>query len=140
MAVSNLEYRVLVCGGRNYSEFKRVGKALEIVWLNSVGSLVVIEGGATGADQAAKEWAEDHAEFGVMHLQFPANWKEHRRAAGPIRNAQMLNEGCPDLCIWFPGGKGTQNMISQTRKANIPCVEGEMLGDVREALGINNAC
>lgn len=34
-------------------------------------------------------------------LRFPAKWNEHGKAAGPIRNQQMLTEGKPDVVFAF---------------------------------------
>lgn len=128
------EYRVLVCGGRNYLAYSVVFQALEVAWKNCSGFLTVIEGGARGADAAACMWSEEHEAFGVRHLQFPADWKTHGRSAGPIRNKQMLDESHPDLCMWFPGGNGTRSMISLARVAGVPVVSGELLDEVREAV------
>ncbi len=50
---------------------------------------------------------------------YEADWHEHGRAAGPIRNARMIAEGRPDLVIAFPGGRGTADMVSRARKAGI---------------------
>jgi hypothetical protein len=48
---------------------------------------------------------------------FPAEWKKYGNAAGPIRNARMLNEGVPDVVIAFHENihksKGTKNMMDQ---------------------------
>lgn len=41
------------------------------------------------------------------------------RAAGPMRNKQMLEEGKPDLVVAFPGGAGTENMVKQAKAAGI---------------------
>lgn len=78
---------------------------------------VVIHGAARGADTLAAEWARDR---GIPVLPFPADWDSHPRAAGPIRNAQMLREGKPDVVIAFPGGRGTANMIDQAERAGVP--------------------
>jgi hypothetical protein len=50
---------------------------------------------------------------------YRADWAKHGRAAGPIRNKQMLEEGKPDLVVAFPGGQGTANMMSQVREAGV---------------------
>lgn len=104
--------RVLVCGGRNYRDPKAVYEALNA--LDGVTS--IIEGGAQGADCFAAEWAD---KTGTPHMQFNADWKTHGRAAGPIRNRQMLDEGKPDLVLAFPGGRGTANMIMQAQAAGV---------------------
>ena len=44
---------------------------------------------------------------GIEIARFPADWNMHGRAAGPIRNQQMLDEGKPELVVSFLGGRGT---------------------------------
>lgn len=68
----------------------------------------------------AGEWARL---TGIRELAFPADWENYRRAAGPIRNRQMLVEATPDLVVAFPGGPGTANMIRQARAAGVPVHE-----------------
>ncbi|MBP0440637.1 DUF2493 domain-containing protein [Tianweitania sediminis] len=105
--------RVLVCGGRDYDNRDYVHQILDA--LDSVE--VIIEGGATGADLAAASWAT----FSRKHIEtFPADWKTHGKAAGPIRNQRMIDEGKPDLVIAFPGGRGTADMIRRAEAASIP--------------------
>ncbi|BAQ18361.1 hypothetical protein GL4_2928 [Methyloceanibacter caenitepidi] len=80
----------------------------------------MIHGNATGADALAGFWA---IAVGVPILAFAADWNKHGRAAGPIRNKQMLDEGKPDLVIAFPGGRGTANMVRQARERGVEVVE-----------------
>ncbi len=108
--------RVLVCGGRYYRHPQKVYDALS----DLDGVSLVIEGGAQGADCFAAEWAD---ETGTPHRQFNAAWNTHGRAAGPIRNKRMLDEGKPDLVVAFPGGRGTANMVRQARKRGVRVVE-----------------
>jgi len=108
-------YAVLVCGGRDYSDRKRLFEVLDAHHAASPIE-VLIEGGANGADRLAASWADLNY---VAKMTFPADWITHGRAAGPIRNKQMLDEGKPDLVLAFPGGNGTQNMIRQAQKAGV---------------------
>lgn len=87
-------------------------------WLPS--DIIIISGGATGADTAALDWAVCNY---TQLIEYPADWKKHGRAAGFIRNQQMINEGKPDICIAFPGGNGTADMINRCNKAGIPVKE-----------------
>lgn len=104
--------RVLVCGGREYSDRPRLFEVLHIVH-RKFGISCIIQGGARGADRLAKVWADiNHIE----QIEFPADWKKHGRAAGPLRNGKMLETGKPDVVIAFPGGRGTQDMLMQSRK------------------------
>lgn len=82
---------------------------------------VVIEGEARGADTMAREAAE---QLGIPVLPFPADWTRFGKAAGPIRNRQMLTEGKPTEVIAFhhdiSKSRGTRDMVVQARKHGIP--------------------
>jgi len=106
---------ILVTGGRNYSDRGTVYAVLDRAHAKH-GIALLIEGGATGADTLARDWATDR---GVPVRTFPADWKTHGKAAGPIRNRQMLTDGKPDWVIAFPGGRGTANMVQQAREAGV---------------------
>lgn len=83
-------------------------------WLPT--DIVIIAGGAKGADSAAA----DFAVVSFCQLQeFKADWNKHGKAAGAIRNQQMLDEGKPDLVVAFPGGRGTADMVRRAKKAGI---------------------
>lgn len=79
----------------------------------------IIEGGARGVDRMARRYGE---ESGIHVESYPALWDVYGKRAGPIRNAQMLREGSPDVVIAFrgPNSRGTQNMIDQAEKAGVP--------------------
>jgi hypothetical protein len=109
--------RILVCGGRNYKNFERLQEVLNQYLLDID---VLIHGGARGADGLAWDWALQNQ---VPTLMYEAQWKEHGRSAGPIRNRQMLEKGQPDLVIAFPGGKGTANMVQQASDAGVEVFE-----------------
>lgn len=93
---------------------------------NWLPNWVVISGMAKGADTVAIEWAVVNW---CQWLEFPANWKEHGKRAGIIRNQQMLDEGKPDLVIAFPGGRGTRCMIRLAKEAGVPVREISYLAD-----------
>jgi len=76
----------------------------------------VIAGGANGADTMAKHLA--HA-WNVPFRMFRADWNTHGKAAGPIRNQRMLDEGKPDLVVAFPGGRGTADMVRRAKAAGV---------------------
>jgi len=111
--------RVLVCGGRDFADCAMMERHLQDL-KNSRGISAIIHGGARGADSLAGDFAQRH---GIPVQVFPADWNAHGRGAGPIRNAQMLKEGLPDIVVAFPGGRGTTNMIGISRKAGVEVVE-----------------
>lgn len=113
--------RVLVCGARTYNNIEHLYSTLDKLH-KKYGFDVVIEGDARGADRMAGYWARKNK---LDNLKFPADWEKYGRAAGFIRNKQMLDEGQPDLVIAFgltPESKGTRNMVDQATKAGIEVV------------------
>lgn len=58
-------------------------------------------------------------------MAFPANWKKFGKAAGPLRNVKMIEEGKPDVVIAFPGGHGTANMVALAEASGIPVIRAE---------------
>jgi YspA, cpYpsA-related SLOG family len=125
--------RVLVCGDRNFKNANYVVQVLDFV--HNIGNDIhygidtLIHGGASGVDSFAGSWA-DYTDECLVEV-YPADWDKLGKAAGPIRNTKMLEEGKPDFCIAFPGGKGTLNMVNQCKKAGVPVFHAvEILKDV----------
>jgi hypothetical protein len=110
-------FRAIVCGGRDFTDKARAFAWLDHYHSNSVPLAMVIHGGAPGADTLAGEWAMARR---VSVMVIRADWEQYGLAAGPIRNAQMLNEGVPHFVIALPGGKGTRNMIEQAERLRVP--------------------
>jgi len=109
--------KVLVCGGRNFNDYTRLFVALRVAEQFHGKITEIIHGGASGADTLAGQYA---ALWGIPCTVFPADWKTHGRAAGPIRNALMLEQGAPDRVVAMPGGRGTQDMVKKAKAAGIP--------------------
>jgi hypothetical protein len=118
-----MSMRVLVCGGRDFNDALTLG-----FWLGGIhkqhGITLLIEGGARGADYMARKFAKW---MGIPTATFEADWDRHGKAAGPIRNRQMLNEGKPDLVVAFEGGRGTADMISAAKAAGVRVLIAEKI-------------
>ena len=87
-------------GVRKWTDRHLIRQALQFVQPS-----LVIQGEARGADSLARDVAQN---LGIEVLPFPANWEKYGRAAGPIRNKQMLDEGDPDGVLAFPSHDRTQ--------------------------------
>lgn len=105
--------KVIIAGGRDYhltdSDYERLQTLKPVI-------TELISGACpSGVDLESMQWAQKE---GIPVRKFPADWKTHGRAAGPIRNAQMAEAA--DALIVFPGGRGTANMVEQARKRHLP--------------------
>ena len=111
--------RLLVCGGREFMDVEYAIPRLQRIHEKTPISTLIC-GMADGGDSIAHAWAK---ELGIPIDEYPADWKKHGRAAGPIRNKQMRDEGHPDLVVGLPGGTGTAGMLKLAREGGIPAVE-----------------
>jgi hypothetical protein len=50
---------------------------------------------------------------------FPADWKTHGKAAGPIRNRQMAKNAEALIALWDGNSRGTKNMIETATKLGL---------------------
>jgi hypothetical protein len=134
--------RVLVCGGRMFGEVaddvpsgSRAAEwaraAMQRRLISATLAMVHVDRGITsiihgkarkGADQFAAYWGN---RMMIDVRPFPADWRTYGKAAGPIRNQRMIDEGKPDLVIAFPGGRGTADMIRRAEAAGIEVIKVE---------------
>lgn len=128
------EFRIIITGGREYGwnkdpvtkkltpniEQQRhvfdTIERLKIAADQADRKLVIIHGGARGADTLADEAANF---FGVKIKSYPISnedWNKYGKAAGMLRNKQMRDENDPHLVVAFPGGRGTANMCALAKE------------------------
>ncbi len=112
----------LICGGRDFADqmmFDDVMSRLIDMW--GCPSRVV-HGAANGADNMADSWGKRMA---LDVIAVPANWVKYGKAAGPIRNENMLMDYKPKRVIAFPGSAGTADMVrrAKNRRGQIDVIE-----------------
>jgi len=112
--------RVLVCGGRDYDDQAMLFGVLDMLAEQGPINAIIQGDCPTGADKLARMWAISRNEH---YDRFPADWNAHGRAAGPIRNQRMLDEGRPTEVVSFPGGRGTADMVRRAKAAGLPVRE-----------------
>ena len=109
--------RIIVCGGRGYTDRQRIREVLdEYMPPAPFDEPTIVHGAARGADLTAADVALREGFWVEAH---PARWKRDGKAAGPLRNEEMARLGA-DLCIAFPGGAGTEDMIRRCINHGIP--------------------
>ncbi|TVZ01226.1 DUF2493 domain-containing protein [Trebonia kvetii] len=91
--------RILVTGSRDWDDAAAIDEAIKdatqgISWHKVT---IVVGDCPTGADRLADQWALEREVDVERHR---AAWNTYGRAAGPIRNLQMVNCGA-DLCLAF---------------------------------------
>jgi YspA, cpYpsA-related SLOG family len=117
------KFRVLICGDRNWTSEVKIRDALLALLAEADvarGEVIVVEGEARGADKIGAHVART---LGIEVEEYPANWDKFGRAAGPIRNQQMLDSGLDHAIAchsFLENSKGTADMVRRLDKAGIP--------------------
>lgn len=125
----NPHIAIIACGSRHWTDSVIVGEALSAM-RTQTQFLTLIHGGAPGADTLAAHWGS--VTLGVRVIAIPALWTVFDRAAGPIRNTEMLclleAVRADFKCVlgfkdgFSPGrGGGTEDMIAQSAVAGFKC-------------------
>lgn len=86
---------------------------------------IMINGCARGVDQWCLDWASDR---GYLVEEYPADWNQFGKAAGPIRNKQMIDRlaemGGGYVFAFFYGdiesSRGTMNCVQQALRSKMP--------------------
>lgn len=130
--------RVLITGSRDYTNLSAILRDMRELDHDArsdhssgrhVGErLTIIHGRAkTGADMLARRVANI---LGANLWEIPAEWDYYRwalnnpKAAGHIRNAEMLTEYLPDMVYAYPlpQSRGTWNCVRLARAMGIPVI------------------
>jgi YspA, cpYpsA-related SLOG family len=97
--------RTIIAGSRTCPSSGIVYEAVRCAGINICE---VISGCAQGVDRFGEEYAHS---AGLPVKQFPADWATHGRAAGHIRNHQMLHVADALIAVWDGKSSGTRHMI-----------------------------
>lgn len=79
----------------------------------------IVSGGCpTGADAYIKDWVQKFHIDGVEYKEFPADWATHGKAAGPIRNSELVDY-CDEIMVFYDGrtkNSGSWDVIQKAIK------------------------
>lgn len=104
--------KTIIAGSRDFNDYDQV-----LITLSSLDFQVteIVSGCCRGPDQLGEMYAK---EYKVPVKKFPADWNQHGKAAGPIRNRQMAEYSDALVAFWDHNSRGTKNMIDEARKRN----------------------
>lgn len=122
---------VLVTGNRNFRDFELLNNALDY-HLAEYGILIV--GDAEGADNLSLYVAKRFNPGWIVEM-YEADWGRHGKAAGPIRNQEMVEHAAgsrdrgmrvivlgfaTETSVEFAATGGTADCLRRVRKAGLP--------------------
>ena len=117
-----MTFRILITGSRTWDNTAVIAKAMAdaIVDAGATQDETIIVHGACprGADNIADLLAQS---WGANIETHPGDWNTHGKAAGFIRNAEMVNLGA-DTCLAFikDNSKGASHTLDLATRAGIP--------------------
>ena len=111
---------IAIVGSRGFTEYSLLSSTI-LSFLkeqNILDKPTIISGGAKGADTLAEQFADEN-DFPKQI--FKADWDRYGKAAGYIRNVEII-KAC-DVCFAFWDGqsKGTKMDIDLCKEAHKPC-------------------
>lgn len=104
--------RIIVAGGRDFDDYEYLCKELDGILDQIDGDKEIVSGTAKGADSLGTRYGKEH---GIPVKEFKPNWRQYGRAAGIIRNQEMLDYASEEtplvVAFWDGQSKGTHDMI-----------------------------
>ncbi|MCR5712639.1 MAG: DUF2493 domain-containing protein [Prevotella sp.] len=109
-AKSKPEFRVIIAGTRDFSDYLLLRDKCDTILSGKKGdnNIVIVSGTARGADRLGERYARER---GYEVRQFPADWMNDEKKAGPIRNAKMADNADALIAFWDGTSRGTKHMI-----------------------------
>lgn len=112
--------KLAIVGSRDFNDYE---KMKSILWdlfhirQSTVPKDIIISGGARGADTLAKKYAEEEKQ---EYIEFLPDWNTLGKAAGFIRNQQIVNACDIVLAFWDGKSKGTEDTLNKAALAKKP--------------------
>lgn len=107
--------RIMVAGSRAFADYPLLCVTLDRL-LAGYRPVAVVSGGAGGADRLGERYA---AARGWAVERFVPDWGTHGRAAGPIRNRELVGGCALAVFFWDGASPGTADAIARARKAGV---------------------
>lgn len=126
MIISSSKRKLAIIGSRSFSDYNLLEAVLyehfgETRVRNDLYGRVdahysfgeIISGGAAGADSLGAKWAKEN---NFKLTEFLPDWEKHGKAAGPIRNEDIIKNADFVLSFWDGVSRGTANSLSIAKR------------------------
>lgn len=110
--------KVAIIGGRDFNDYELLKKWQKPFWhYMSPDPLIIISGGANGADSLAEKFAD---EYKLEKEIYKPEWDKYGKSAGFIRNQTIVDNCDMVLAFWDGESRGTADTIEKAKKAKKP--------------------
>lgn len=110
------QYCVLVSGTLSFDDYELLCATLDRL-LTGKQNVVIVFGGAKGAESLGERYAQEH---GLGIKQILADWATYGRGAKVIRNAQLVDSADRAVFFWDGKNKGVGEVIERAEAKGIP--------------------
>jgi hypothetical protein len=108
---------VMVSGSRHYTRYFEFAKKMDHILANfNKKDIVFVEGEAAGTDYLGFLYA---LRRGLKHIGYPADWDEHGKSAGYIRNVEMMEVAQFCIAFWDGKSRGTQHVVRNCHRYDV---------------------
>lgn len=107
---------IAVVGSRDFTDYDKLSNVLD-AHIDPIHDSL-ISGGARGADSLAQKYAYDN---NISIMIIPADWDKYGKAAGPIRNAEIVEKATFVIAFWDGWSRGTNSTINLAKEAKKQC-------------------
>jgi len=108
--------KLAIVGSRTFKNYKLVCTEIDKLTKFGLCSInKIISGGAVGADSLGEKYANEH---NIMTMIFKPDWKKYGKAAGFIRNEDIIKNCDFVLAFWCNNSKGTEHSIKLAKQYN----------------------
>lgn len=107
--------RIIICGSRTFNDKKLLYDTMDKLTA-ALDNITVVSGAARGADSLGEEWAYANM---ISVQRYHPQWEEHGKAAGAIRNQEMVDSCKKSDCLvafWDGSSPGTKSAINMARQ------------------------
>lgn len=109
--------KTIIAGSRSIHHMHILKEAIKIAEKDKgIKITSVLSGRAMGADTLGEQWATEN---GIPVQFFPAQWSDHGKAAGFMRNREMVKVADAAIFLWDGISRGTQHCMAEAEKKGI---------------------
>lgn len=114
-----LVFKVIIAGSRGFDNYELLKEKCNFFLREKreICDIVIVSGGARGADKAGEKYAQDEGFSMEIYL---AQWDKYGKRAGYRRNEQMAEVADGLIAFWDGQSKGTKHMIDIMTEKNLP--------------------
>ena len=113
-----------IVGSRTFNDYALFERAIDKTLLrlsDKHDQIAFVSGGAKGADSFARRYAKEHK---IKIIEFLPDWNKHGKAAGFIRNQEIIDKSDLLVAFWDGKSRGTYHDIKLMNIKSLAHIKG----------------